>query len=179
MGSGYGPSWVKLPGQKRVEPGSTSLLLQVESRGWDDTDADRRQRIVIGGQQALSVSAPRSYQLTRLVNDGSGWQVHSSIGLDVYGSQAAADDLLDYLQTFSTGDVLVLNTNDEPNFRRGTFSGELTQSFGSKLQSSETWEHRCSYILIARKGKGAIYESVGPRFNTVSNCVTLYMRGAL
>lgn len=175
MATHYSPRWTKIPDGFRQEPPHTpSILIQVESRGANDSDTSRRQRVVIDGSQVLSIDAPRSYRMTRLVYSG-GWQYNSSNGYDVYGSQTAADSALAYLQTFSSGDILILNTNDEPNNRRTTFRNELINNFYAGLQYSNVWEHRCSYMLIAVKNKGLLYESIKPRYHTTGHYVTLYL----
>lgn len=175
MATHYSNRWTKIPDGFRQEPDHVpTVLIQVESAGVNDTILNRRQRVVINGTQVLSANSARSYRITR-ISTSSGWQYQSSNGYDVYGSQTAADDALTYLQSFSTGDMLVLNTYDEPNNRRNTFRNELVNNFYAELQFSNVWEFRCSYILIAVKGRGLLYESIKPRYHTTGHSTTLYL----
>ena len=70
--------------------------------------------------------------------------------------------MLAYLQTFNAGDMLVLTTQDEPLNNRTVFQAELKNNFYAQLQDSAVWAFRCSYQLIAVKGKGVIYENIKP-----------------
>lgn len=174
MGVGYNPKWTVLEDTFRHEPAHTpSILIQVESGGYDDSPRYYNQRILIDGNQVLNATSPRSYRATRLYFS-NGWKYDQSNGYDVYGSQTEADNLNTFLNTFQTGDILVLNTNDEPNNRRTTFRDILVNSFYAKLQYSSIWEARCSYQLIAVCGKGNIYEAIEPRYSD-SIRTTLYL----
>jgi hypothetical protein len=167
MGIAYNPKWTIIENGLRVSPNYThALLIQVETSGAEDSPIYRNQRIVIKGTEALNSSAPRSYLLSRLTYSSSlGWQFNSSGSYDVYGTAGAPENLLTYLQTFNTGDILVLNTHDEPDANRTVFRNELVNNFYAGLQYSSVWATRCSYQLIAVKGKGRIYEAIEPRFS--------------
>lgn len=175
MSVNYNSRWTVIQNNSNYSPGHTPrILIQAESAGLDDSDRQTGQRVWINGTQVLSASAPRSYRATRL-RYNNGWTYHSSNGYDVYGSSTNASNLLTYLNTFSTGDILILNTNDEPNNNRGVFSGYLTSAFKSKLQSSPLWESRCSHLLVAAKDRGVIFEDVQARYDTKGIDVTLYL----
>jgi hypothetical protein len=130
--------------------------------------------VVINGTQVLNSISPRSYRATRLVWN-NGWSFNSSNGYDVYGDVVQANNMLAYLQTFSQNDILILNTWDEPNNNRTVFRDELVNSFKAGLQYSSVWAFRCSYQLIASKGKGVIYESIMPSYSYKGIQTTLIM----
>lgn len=178
MGFYRGPHWFKLPDTLRFEPAETpKLLIQVESKGYDDTSANRRQRIVIDGSEVLSGDAGRSYKVTRLEQDGNGrYTFDQSNNYDVYGSADNGTEVNSFLNTFNDGDLVVINTHDEPNNNRGQFKTNLINNFGARLQDSSVWESRCSYILVAVKGrKTPIYEQLRPRYTTGGSFATLYV----
>lgn len=175
MSVNHRPRWTLLPEVLRYTPSYTpTLLIQVESAGLDDTTRYYNQSIYIKGTQIVNASAPRSYRATRLYMTSTGWAATSN-GYDVYGNSANATSMLTFLQGFSDGDILVLNTFDEPYNNRGVFSSYLTSAFKSNLQSSPIWASRCSYQLIASKNKGLIYESIKPRYSPVGINTTVYM----
>lgn len=161
MGIAYGTKWTILPDTLRFFPNyTTNILIHVESSGLNDSVQNRTQYVRINGDIVLlNATSPRSYRITRLryVN---GWTYHSSNGYDVYGDVVQANNLLAYLQTFNTGDIMILNTFDEPNQNKNVFADELKNSFFAQLQDSAVWAFRCSYQLIAVKGKGVIYENI-------------------
>ena len=147
----------------RYTPNYTpSLLIQVESAGNSSPDKAnyKRQRIVIDGTQVLSASSPRSYRATQLRPSGETWTYVTSSGIDVYGSDTNANKMNLFLTSFERGDLLVMNTYDEPNLRRGYFTNTLINDFNAQLTSSITY--RCGYVLVAVKGYGVYYESVVP-----------------
>lgn len=118
------PRWNILPDEFRYNPSNSSdLHIKVESRGYDDTNGYDNQEININGVNVLSAGSPRSYRMTRIVNNGTDWSLENSFGFDVYsdeGSQA-----LTFLQTFQNNDLLILNTSDEPNNNRDVFRSEM------------------------------------------------------
>lgn len=178
MATGYGPKWTITENQTATPgtPNPPQILIQAQSSGLDDgTTRPRNQLVQINGTSVVNSSSPRSYRMTRLTNTGSGWTYNASNGYDVYGNQTAADNALAFLQTFQDSDILVLNTWDEPNNRRTTFRDELVNNFGAKLQYSSTWGSRCSYLLVAVKGKGALHENIKPRYTTELNVVSMWL----
>lgn len=175
MGISYGFKWTVLPDTLRSSPSYTpKILLQIESAGLDDTTRNNNQLIQINGTTVLNTTSPRSYRVSRLVYS-NGWTYASSNGYDVYGNVTNANNLLAYLQTFNNGDMLVLNTYDEPLVNRSVFTNELKNSFYARLQDSAVWESRCSYQLIAVKGKGVIYENIKPRYSLTGINTTLWL----
>lgn len=176
MALSYGPRWTVLPDTYRYEPQHTpKILIQVESYGNDDLDKQSRQRIVLNGIEVTTASSGRSYRMTRLVPSSGGYAFHSTNGYDVYGSTVSAAAALTYLQTFNANDILVLNTADEPNLNRETFKAELENSFYAQLQSDPRWESRSSYVLVASKNKGVIFEELQARYDDRGVDATLYM----
>lgn len=178
MSVNYGPKLTVLDGVLRYTPPYTpKLLIQVESAGISDYNYSYyRQRIVINGVDQLVATAPRSYRATRLTyTQAGGWAYASSNGYDVYGSPAEATNLLTYLQTFSVGDMLILNTFDEPLNNRGTFKNELINNFNAALQDSPNWTFRCSYVLVAVKGRKVLYEKVAPGSGLRGPQATIYL----
>jgi hypothetical protein len=174
----YGPKLTVLDGTLRYTPPYTpNLLIQVESSGISDYEYSyNRQRVVINGVDRLVATAPRSYRATRLTyTQAAGWAYASSNGYDVYGTPAEATNLLTYLQTFSVGDMLILNTFDEPLNNRGVFQNELITNFGATLQGSANWTFRCSYVLVAVKGRKVLYENVTPGSGLRGPRATLYL----
>ena len=178
MAINYGPKLTVLDGVLRYTPSYTpKLLIQVESAGISDYNYSYyRQRIVINGVDQLVATAPRSYRASRLTYTQAGsWAYTSSNGYDVYGSPTEASNLLTYLQTFSVGDMLILNTFDEPLNNRGTFKNELISSFGANLQDSPNWTFRCSYVLVAVKGRKVLYENITPGSGLRGPQATIYL----
>jgi hypothetical protein len=178
MAMNYGAKWSILADTLRVTPNYTpKILIQVESAGLEDVTRYYNQFVQINGTTVLNATSPRSYRATRLTfSTNSGWAYHSSNGYDVYGNAAGeAAAMLAYLQTFSTYDMLILNTWDEPLNNRSVFQTELKTSFLAKLQDSSVWASRCSYQLIAVKGKGVIYEHIKPRYSANGINTTLYL----
>ena len=155
--------------QLRTSPGYTPhLLIQAESFGISYTGGlsnVRRQLVQIDGSTVLNANSPRSYRLTKLVrNSQNYWQYDSSNGYDVYGSSTAAANALAYLQTFADGDMLILNTYDEPNQRTTPFSDLLISEFGSNLEYYRNrWSFRDAHLLISIKGSSSpIFEAHRP-----------------
>lgn len=163
MGTHYNARWT-VKEQLRIAPTTIpKILLQVESSGNDALVLPRyyAQRIVLNGVQVLNTNAPRSYRFTRLRNVAGVWTFMESTGVDVYNTPEDAAPALAYLQTFAVGDMLVLNTNDEPLRYAENIWAELRSNFFATIT---TLEHRASYLLIAVKGKGRIYENIGARY---------------
>ncbi len=176
MGMHYGPKWTVLANTLRFTPTYTPrILIHVESAGLDDVSIYYNQRVWVEGTEVLNAAAPRSYRATRLSRSGEIRTYSGSNGYDVYGAPSEATNLLSYLQTFAVGDILILNTFDEPLNNRSVFQSELKNSFNAALQDSSIWESRCSYQLIAVKGKGVIYENIKPRYSANGINTTLYL----
>lgn len=175
MGISYGSQWTIQTNTLRSSPSYTpKILLQLESSGYEDLVQNRGHKIYIGGVNVLDSTSPRSYRVSRLTYS-NGWNYSSSNGYDVYGLVSEANAMLAYLQTFNTGDMLILNTYDEPLNNRSVFQTELKNNFYAQLQDSPVWDYRCSYQLIAVKGKGVIYESIKPRVSAVGIHTSMWL----
>jgi len=179
MATLYGGGWEILEDTYRYTPdGTPRILIQIESSGYADSPRYYRQRVVVNGSEVLSANAPRSYRVSRLTQNPATGQFtyQSSNGYDVYGSSTNATNLDTYLNTFDDGDLMILNTNDEPNNNRGVFQTNLVNNFGANLQSSGVWASRISYMLISIKGKpNPIYETIEARYGD-SIRTTLWLR---
>lgn len=139
----------------RSNPGYVPrVLIQAESMGLNNTSPGRRQFIQIDGNTVLDASSPRSYRLTKLRKDSNGeWTYVSSNGYDVYGNQTAADNAIVFLNEFDNGEMLILNTYDEPLNRRTQLTPELIDHFGSGIEAFRSrWNGRDSHLLISIKG---------------------------
>lgn len=166
----------------RYNPSYTpNLLIQVESAGLQDSPRDRRIKIDINGSQVLNTTAPRSYRATKLRFNGFSWEYITSNGYDVYGSSSEASDLDSFLNDFEDGELLIINTYDEPENNRGEFSGTLESRFGATLISGV--DRRESYMLVAfcsgcdgGKAIGKLFEDNEP-INGNSIRTTIYSKG--
>jgi ligand-binding sensor domain-containing protein len=165
MGVFYSPVWTKTQ-QLRVSPDFTPrLLIQAESGSFEATDQNRRQYISINGSNVVNSDSPRSYLISQLRNTNGAWALIASNGYDVYGSTTEAANAQSFLQSFLVGDLLVLNTWDEPYNNSVTYlNSELTNNFRSSI-SSFTRDFRDMHLLIAIKGKGVIYEEHRRRYS--------------
>lgn len=130
------------------------VLIQVESAGSNNGSPGYRQFIQINGTTVLDANAPRSYRITKLRKDTNGfWTYIASNGYDVYGLQTDADAARVFLEGFVNGEMLILNTWDEPNNRRSQLLPVLKDSFGSTIEAYRSfWAFRDSHLLISIKG---------------------------
>ena len=165
MGIAYNPRWT-IRQELRVSPSYTPrLLLQIEAGSFEATDQNRNQLIKINGSTVVNVGSPRSYMLSQLRNTNGTWSLIASNGYDVYGNATAAGQARDFLLTFQAGDLLVLNTWDEPyNNAVSYLYPTLTADFKSKIDTY-TRSFRDMHLLIAVKNKGVIYEEHRPRYS--------------
>lgn len=139
----------------RTTPGYIpQVLIQAESAGSNNNAPGRRQFIQIDGTTVLAADAPRSYRVTKLRKPINGnWTYIASNGYDVYGSQSDADAARTFLEGFVEGEMLILNTWDEPESRRIQLAPVLTDSFGSSINAFRArWNFRDSHLLISIKG---------------------------
>lgn len=161
-----GPKWTVMEGTYRYQPlGTKDVLIHLESAGNDDYNKAnyRAMNIDLYGTNALSATVGRSYRISRLYLSAGVWNFDYSKNFDVFGSSASAVALDNYLQGFQPGDLLILNTYDEPDTNRTNFRNTLINKFGAtKLYSG--WEYRGSYQLISICDYGPVYEQVIPRY---------------
>ena len=129
--------WVITPNYRDAPSYTPHVLIQVESQGLNNTSgAGRRQFVQIDGTTVVNADAPRSYRITKLRQDANtGFCTYvSSNGYDVNvnasGEAAAAAA---YLEGFVDGELMILNTYDEPNRNSGAVTEQLITKFGSKL----------------------------------------------
>lgn len=167
MSTVYNNKWHK-SNSFRIKPNSTAkLLIQVESGQFEAPQQYHRQYIEINGTEVVNSDAPRQYRLTQLRHNGN-WQLIANNGYDVYGSAEQAVAAADFLSTFQLGDMLILNTWDEPLNNSSYLYSALTSDFYQKI-SNFTRDFRDMHLLIAIKGKGLVYEEYGYRYsNSIS-----------
>lgn len=161
----YNSQWFKYP-TYRIAPAFTPrLLIQAESGSFEATNQYHGQRIVSRGTVLVDTTAPRSYLLTQLRNVSGTWTLIAANGYDVYGDTTSAGNARTFLQNFAAGDMLILNTWDEPyNNAVSYLYPTLTADFGSQIN---VWPRafRDMHLLIAVKGRGVIYEDWRNRYN--------------
>lgn len=162
----YGQKWTKLQSLRATPNFTPRLLIQAESGGFEATDQNRRQFIQINGSTVVDANAPRSYLLTQLRLVSSSWSLIASNGYDVYGNASGeATAARNFLQGFSNGDMLILNTWDEPfNNAEAYLYSTLVTDFKSKI-NTYLRTSRDMHLLIAIKGKGVIYEEYRTRYS--------------
>ena len=153
---GNNSSWVVTTGNRTSPSFTPKVLIQAESVGLNSPNTSlRRQFIQINGTTVVNANAPRSYRLTRLIkNTTSGqWTLGASNGYDVFGFDAQANAALTFLQSFQVGDLLILNTYDEPNNRRGVFANFLRDNFASNIRGYQwQWTSRDMHLLVSFRG---------------------------
>lgn len=141
------------------------LIINANSSSFEANGTYNQVQVIIDGTTVLNTTAPRSYRITKLRQTNGVWSYISSNGYDVYGNATAATNALTELQGFSAGEMLILNTWDEPNNRRTTLTPELRDQFGSRIYDYQAnWAFRDMHLLIAIKGKGIIYEEHRTRY---------------
>jgi len=153
-----GAGWV-------VQTGNTSpsydprVLIQIGASSFENgSDGDERhQRIWLEGTQVLNSGSPRSYRLTKLRQNSYGfWTYVTSGGYDVYGNATSANQAQDFLEGFNVGEMLILNTWDEPFNRTGQLDPTLMQDFGARVDNySGQRDFRDMRLLVSIKGAGA------------------------
>jgi hypothetical protein len=161
----YGRKWF-IKQELQVSPNYTpQLLIQAEAGSFEATYQQRGVKVIINGTQVLSSSAPRSYRVTQLRPSGNSWSYIGSTGYDVYGSVTAAQNMNTALQGFQTGDMLIMNTWDEPRNNSSYIQSTLINDFGSKMDTFVR-EFRDMHLLISVKGaKAPIYEEHRARYS--------------
>jgi hypothetical protein len=165
MGVGYNSTWTKIQQLRVSPPVVPRLLIHAESGSFEATNQNRTQRIDINGTTVVNSTSPRSYRLTQLRNTNGTWSLIASNGYDVYGSTVAAEQARDFLLSFQTGDLLVLNTWDEPLNNASTYLYPvLITDFSSRI-NTYTRDFRDMHLLISVKGKGVIYEEQRRRYS--------------
>lgn len=134
MSSVYGSSWV-ISQSYRTSPSYTpKVLLQVESSGllYPNANSYRSQRIVIAGSSIdLSYTCARSYCISKVTGGLGASATVSNSSFDVYGSTTEATNAVNFLNTFANGDLLILNTYDEPQNNAAELSMILRNNFGA------------------------------------------------
>jgi len=160
--------WVINDNYRDAPPYTPHVLIQVESQGLNNlTGAGRRQFIQIDGTTVVSANSPRSYRMTKLRKDANGfWTFVDTNGYDVYGLTSEANNAKAYLETFQEGEMLILNTYDEPNRNSSVFADVLQNKFGSKIEafrSSGQLSSRDSRLLVSICGsKIPLFEQIKP-----------------
>ena len=161
--------WVVNDNYRDAPSYTPHVLIQVESQGLNNTaGAGRRQFVQIDGSTVVNANAPRSYRVTKLrqdVNTGF-WSYVDSQGFDVYGLTSAADDCAAFLEGFVDGELMIMNTYDEPNRNATRFRDILTDKFGSKIEAfrlSSQLTSRDSRLLVSICGSSIpIFEEIKP-----------------
>lgn len=146
---------------------TASLVIHAESSSFEANGTFQTVRVYEQGNLVLNTTTPRSYRLTRLSQNANGfWIYQESNGYDVYGNQTAADNAQAYLESFPTGDMLILTTWDEPFNRRSQLTPVLTRDFGSKIAGYPGQTFRDMHVLISIKGsKRPIFEEHRTRYS--------------
>lgn len=171
----FGSNW-NVSKTRRSSPTKTPrILIQAESAGleyggqtatYPDVNTDRRIYVNINGVNVVNSDAPRSYRMVQLRNTSSGWSLIANNSYDVYGSTTEAQNAYNFLTTFQTDDLLIMNTWDEPANNRGYFQDYLIQRFGSNM-GNYVREFRDAHLLIATADtKYVLYEEWAPRYPT-------------
>lgn len=168
MGLGHGRKWIFNNNDRDTFSDLVTrpnLIINANSSSFEADGTFNQVVIYVNGSQVLNSSAPRSYGIGKLTQTNGSWSFVSYTGYDVYGDPVAADNCLAALQGFQNGEMLVLNTWDEPNNRRTQLAPTLRDSFGSKIYDYQAqWAFRDMHLLIAVKGKGLIYEEYRTRY---------------
>lgn len=166
MAVGHSPIWVKSNSLRLTTSTNPRLLIWAESGSFENTDQNRNVRVQINGSEVLNASAPRSYRITQLRNTNGTWSLIASNGYDVYGTVGAPESALAFINGFSNGDLMILNTWDEPFTNRTVLAPTLRDSFGSRIYTwQSTWDFRDMHLLIAVKGRGVIFEEFRTRYS--------------
>jgi hypothetical protein len=150
-----GSSWVVTTGNRTSPTFTPKVLIQAESVGANNINTGRRQFIQINGTTIVNADAPRSYRITRLIkNYTTGqWGLGATNSYDVYGFVSEANAALAFLRTFNVGDMLILNTFDEPRDNRVVFADFLRDQFGSNIRGYEwQWNSRDMHLLVSFRG---------------------------
>jgi hypothetical protein len=136
----------------RTSPSYTPrVLIQVESTGLNYSGTRYyRQYVDIEGTNVVNSTAPRSYRFTKLSKNSFGfWEFVSTTGYDVYGNTTAAQNAATALETWDDGDMLILNTWDEPNNNSGYINDILAERFASPIFANrDEFQSRDSRLLV-------------------------------
>lgn len=145
--------------QRFVPSITPRVLIHAESEGLNNVNGYRLTRVDINGTTVLNGSTPRSLRITQLRRNGTGWQYVNSITYDAYGSEPQANNALAYLQTFGSGDLLILTTYDHIN-NHAILNTELNTQFLSTAGINFTVRsNRDSHLLVAIKNERLLYEN--------------------
>jgi hypothetical protein len=160
--------WVITPNYRDAPSYTPHVLIQVESEGLNNTNGWRRVFVQIDGTTVLNATAPRSYRITKLRQDPNTgfWSYVSSNGYDVYGLSSEADNAKAFLEGFVDGELMILNTYDEPNRNASRFYDTLQDKFGSKIrtfESSGQLSSRDTRLIVSICGSSIpIFEEIKP-----------------
>ena len=132
------------------------LLIQVEATGLNYSGTRYyRQYAEIEGTAVLNSNAPRSYRISKFRKNAFGvWEFVETQGHDVYGGQAGADSAVAQLNGFVNGELIILNTWDEPNNRRNQLIPIVEEKFGSMINHwRNDWSFRDHWLLVGICGE--------------------------
>lgn len=123
----------------------------------------RYQKIYIDGVNVLNASPYRGMLISKLREINGVWELVEYFGdTQDFWSESNVNQAQALLQSFEDGEMLVLNTSDEP-YASGYTSRlyDELESFGARSsQYSALNNYRSSYLLISIKG-GPLFQSVG------------------
>jgi hypothetical protein len=160
-------SWVVTTGNRTSPSFTPRVLIQAESVGLNNFNTGRRQFIQINGTTVVNADTPRSYRVTKLIkNSFNGqWELSASNGYDVYASTAEGTNLLNFLNTFREGEMMILTTFDEPFTTLGVsndttgrliFTNTLRDNFASNILGYRwQWNSRDMHLLVSFRGATA------------------------
>ena len=152
-------SWRSLPEFEYGVPQPYRVVVQASSAGWNSMQAGwghyRYQKIYIDGVQVLNAKPFRGMLISKLREVNGTWELVEYFGdtQDFY-TESNVDQAQTFLQSFEDGELLVLNTSDDPHASGYTsrLYDEL-QTFGAaNSQYSSLNHYRSSYLLISIKG---------------------------
>ena len=110
---------------------------------------------MINGTEVQNNNAGAMVQVSRYQNINGVWTYASHSSYNTLSSSTADDDLNTFLvNTVKTGDLIIINTTDEPSNNAG-YKATLESSF---FAEHTTFGYRSNYLLIAIKGVERIYE---------------------
>jgi len=172
MSTHYGSRWTILPNIASVTTANPVLHVSLSSSG-GNLGGNYSHVVSSKGAILYSGGANRSYRVSSYGLVGNVYQNISSAALDVYGSTVDAAALNTFLNNMAIGNLLVMTTYDEPNNNKSYFNTNLITNFGATMINNLAF--RYCYVLVAAKGKGAIYEAYGT--DVQYKAVTMYIGG--
>lgn len=123
----------------------------------------RYQKIYIDGVQVLNAVPYRGMLISKLRETDGKWELVEHFGdTQDFWSESNVNQAQTLLQSFEDGEMLVLNTSDEP-YAYGYTSRlyDELETFGARnSQYSALNNYRSSYLLISIKG-GPLFQTIG------------------